>query len=310
MSSKTVIYVYPDLVFAISFIMNLIILWGTNRIARLRAGKLRLVTGAAIGALYSAAAAYPNLAFLYSFGIKMVFGTIMFLTVFFPLTAKDFIFGMLYFFLVSFSIGGIFFGIIFLLNSSGLSAQLFTGLASLIQSKFGISIIFTSIVAGMLIKWGLPFFKKNGLHGVLKVPVKVLFGNRQIEVEALLDTGNQLQDPISLTPVLVVEYAAISEYLPAEMRDYFEAEEPDLAKIAGGITDQFWSARFRVIPFTSLGRSNGMLVGFRPDQIEVRKGEQVYTRKNVIVGIYNKTLSPDGKYKALLHPDILEEISA
>ena len=42
-------------------------------------------------------------------------------------------------------------------------------------------------------------------------------------------------------------------------------------------------SRFRLIPFSSIGKQNGMLIGFKPDEAYI-KFDGVYTKKqNVIV---------------------------
>ena len=67
-----------------------------------------------------------------------------------------------------------------------------------------------------------------------------------------------------------------------------------------------WATRFRLIPFSSIGKSNGILVGFKPDKIIVKTNEEVFEIKESIVGIYNNILSSEGNYSALLNPDILK----
>ncbi|MDK2789208.1 MAG: hypothetical protein PWP07_2453, partial [Epulopiscium sp.] len=62
--------------------------------------------------------------------------------------------------------------------------------------------------------------------------------------------------------------------------------------------------------FSSLGMPNGMLVGFRPDQVEVIEHDNTSTvLKDVVIGIYNQRLSKDNRYQALLHPDIFHNIA-
>ncbi len=310
MPSKNIVYVYPDVVFLISLSMNALILWGTRRLAQLKAGKTRILCGAVFGALYSAAAAYPHLAFIQTFWVKTVFGLMMFLVTFLPVNLKRVVPGMLYFYLVSFSIGGIFFGVIFMLNTPFAAGGVQAGFAEVIRSRFLGGFLITVSASYLLIKVGLPFFKKNRLHGVLRVPLKVMFGDAHFEVEALVDTGNQLQDPFTQLPVVVVEYGVIKGFLPDQVHPYFEDSGADLTRILVELLDDFWVTRFRVIPFSSIGKENGMLLGFRPDQIQVRKGEDVVTKSDVLIGIYNNKLSPEGNYRALLHPEILQEISA
>jgi stage II sporulation protein GA (sporulation sigma-E factor processing peptidase) len=65
-----------------------------------------------------------------------------------------------------------------------------------------------------------------------------------------------------------------------------------------------------VIPFSSLGTPNGMLLGFKPDQVEIlEKDDTIKVLQDVVIGIYNQRLSRDNKYQALLHPDIFHEIA-
>lgn len=68
-----------------------------------------------------------------------------------------------------------------------------------------------------------------------------------------------------------------------------------------------WASRFRIIPFRSLGRDNGMLVGFKPDEIIIFDSERKIQSGNIIVAIYSKNLSGDGEYSALIHPEMLKE---
>ena len=42
-------------------------------------------------------------------------------------------------------------------------------------------------------------------------------------------------------------------------------------------------SRFRLIPFSSLGKQNGMLVGFKPDKVLIKFDENEIEKKNVIV---------------------------
>jgi len=64
-------------------------------------------------------------------------------------------------------------------------------------------------------------------------------------------------------------------------------------------------SRFRLIPFTSLGKENGMLIGFRPDYIEVGENAEKKGITDVIIGIYNRALSKNNNYSALLSPELI-----
>ena len=62
--------------------------------------------------------------------------------------------------------------------------------------------------------------------------------------------------------------------------------------------------KFKMIPFTSLGKQNGMLLGIKADEIEVINNEYIKKEKNAIIGIYNKALTKRGEYNALIGIDL------
>ena len=56
----------------------------------------------------------------------------------------------------------------------------------------------------------------------------------------------------------------------------------------------------------SIGKENGMLTGIRVDKIKVRTEDIEVNRDNVIIGIYDKKLTKDNKYNALIGLNLLE----
>ena len=57
---------------------------------------------------------------------------------------------------------------------------------------------------------------------------------------------------------------------------------------------------FVIIPFRSLGNDHGLLIGFKPDSIELQI-EDSYYKKEAIVGIYPGSLSgKNGEYQAII----------
>ena len=65
-------------------------------------------------------------------------------------------------------------------------------------------------------------------------------------------------------------------------------------------------SKIRLIPFMSLGKENGMLIGIKADGLTVNTQEDVVFIKNIIIGIYDGSLSKTGKYRALIGLELLE----
>jgi len=141
--------------------------------------------------------------------------------------------------------------------------------------------------------------------GLFVVPVDIDFGADRISVQALIDTGNRLRDPTSGNPVIIVEYGAIESLLPCEIRAALAKSDDDFMARACAVAGSSWSSRFRAVPYSSVGREKGMMVGFRPDRVRVADGRRMITTSRAVVCVHASALCPGGNYRALVNPDIL-----
>ena len=58
--------------------------------------------------------------------------------------------------------------------------------------------------------------------------------------------------------------------------------------------------KFRIIPFSSLGNQNGLLLGFKTDKVKVYNDEEIF-EKEAIIGIYEEKLSGySNEYNAII----------
>lgn len=121
-------------------------------------------------------------------------------------------------------------------------------------------------------------------------------------IKAIIDTGNFLKEPITKTPVIVVEKEAlkniIPEYITNNLEEIIKGKDIELYEFA---------SRIRIIPFNSLGKQNGILLGVKGDLLVVNLEEKDVYINNFIIGIYEGKLSKTGKYQALIGLDILEK---
>ena len=65
-------------------------------------------------------------------------------------------------------------------------------------------------------------------------------------------------------------------------------------------------SKLRVIPFTSLGMPNGMLLGIKADNVTIYSEDEKILEENVIIGLYDKKLSKTGKYTSLIGISLIE----
>lgn len=300
-------YVYIDVVFVINLVMDYTILWATAKFGQFPTSTKRLFLGALVGAGYSAVLLFPAFSFLYDLLVRILFSLVIVGVAFSPQGLRRFIQAVIYFYLIAFTMGGAILGGIYFLGRNPLIYGAVNGLLVNL-----VNVEYTWLLAGVaaaaiLAKLGVAFIKKNFLKEYLRVPVTIKLADYRFDVEALLDTGNQLKDPITQVPVLITELRVLSPVMPLDVREVFQhAADSDIHQILGRLKPSVWSSRIRVIPFTSIGKHHGMLLGLRPDEVIVRTNERTVRTKNVVLGIYNKALCPRGSYQALLHPDLIE----
>ena len=126
-----------------------------------------------------------------------------------------------------------------------------------------------------------------------------------INLDAIIDTGNFLKDPITKAPVIVVEKEKLRGSLSEKLLN-------NLSEIISGknIDIEEYIAKIRIIPFSSLGKENGLLLGVKADKVCIDYNEEKMLIKNAIIGIYNGKLSKSNKYSALVGLGLLEEAAA
>lgn len=75
----------------------------------------------------------------------------------------------------------------------------------------------------------------------------------------------------------------------------------------GDVTaDQLENFQIRWIPFTSVGNQNGMLVGVKVEKVELYYQDKREMLDQVIIGVYQGSLSKNQSYHALVGLDFLE----
>lgn len=300
--------VYLDQVFIGNLVMNYAILWASAKLARTPAIKWRIAAGAALGSFYSLALFIPGNNFLLSVWFKSAASVIIAAAAFAPLTPKRFLICLGCFYLTSFALGGFTLGLIFFTHSGRVVS--YNGIGAAAAERF-----WPGIFLGLAALWGAGkgiacLIKKGYLESLYKMNIIIKSGGAEVNVRALLDTGSSLKDPLTRRPVIVVEYAVLKPLLPGEVQLCFEKDgEPDVWGFLGSLSGNRSASRYSAVPFQSLGNVNGLMIGFRPDEVFIERHGCPIRAGKVVIAIYNKKLDPDGGYNALLSTELLAPVS-
>ncbi|WP_243183302.1 sigma-E processing peptidase SpoIIGA [Anaerosolibacter carboniphilus] len=301
------IEVYGEYLFIENLLMNWLILHLTAYFSKTKVPKHKVWVGATLGAIYAFVVFFPSLTFLYSMIMKVVVSMLIIVVTFMPYHFKHFFKLLGIFYLISFMFGGAAFALFYFTVFQGLLSNGVFYIGNVFDTFSPKLLIYAGIIAYILIKYCWDYIQVKISREKIYVPICIEIENQKSQVKALIDTGNSLHDPLSKYPVIIVEYEAIKDLLPLDIQGMFNNSSKDinLDLITGIIQSSQWMNRFRMIPFKSLGKDNGMLIGFKPDCVELQDNNHSKCIKEIIIGIYTRKLSTDGDYHALLHPDLL-----
>ena len=102
----------------------------------------------------------------------------------------------------------------------------------------------------------------------------------------------------------LIEKQKLYNFLPEEILE-------NIDKIIGGDSNKLieenikYMSKFRVIPYNSIGKQNGLMLGFKADEVKIIIDEEERTIKNTIIGIFNQSFNSQ-TYSALISLEIIE----
>ena len=264
---------------------------------------IKLLLGAFIGSIYVVSVFFIHIDLLYTPAFKFFLSLMIIAATFKIDKIKEFLRVLCVFYLVSFTFGGAAFGLFYMQDMRRLGGFIMDGGILLINFPYKILII-SFVVSYILITISVKIFSKRITPEKLFIDLEVFFDSKSISVSALIDTGNSLLDPVSNTPVIIVELSKVKALMPTPLLEIFEnLNKNDFLPIANALLSSKWGNRFLLIPFKSLGKEDGLLVGFKPDEVQILKGENKKEISSSIIGIYDKKLSCDESYAALISPE-------
>ena len=293
--------IYLDVVIVENLIMDAMIIYATAIVLKVKIRHLRIIISSLIGAIYSVLSYISDLEIYNNLFLKIFLSIVMVYIAFSPQNIKTLMKQILIFYLTSFLFGGVAFALIYVIKPQEILMKngLFLGMYPLKTVFLG------AIVATAILITAFKVVKSNITKKDMMCNISIELNNKTVNIKTMIDTGNMLKEPISGLPVIVVENTALYELIPKEILDNLDdILGGDFQKIPDNIKSTY-IAKLKWIPYSSLGKQNGMLVGIKADKAIVEKDDQVIEHDNVIVGIYNKSLTKRGEYRGLIGVELL-----
>ena len=275
--------IYIDILFLVNLAINTGIIMCTGYIMKLPRHPIRVLASAAEGAAYSCLMFVCNLSAVTSMAIRLCFAALMIVTAFGTCSVRALLKRTAVFILLTVAQGIAMLAVLYFTKAGIRLGGVIKNGVFYFNIPAGYMII-CSIGAYILIHIAEKLIKRTFHRSFARIKLKHL--GKTVELKALIDTGNMLRDPLSGKKVLIAEAQKLTPLFEFDLRSISPVEPNGLPR------------GFRLIPFSSIGKENGLLAAFVPDAIEVEDAEQ----KDIIAAVFDGTLSQNGDYDALIGP--------
>lgn len=268
---------------------------------------MRLICGALIGSSIVLFLLTPYFFIMSHPLVKLLYSLVMVFMTFGFKRFRYFIQALLTFYFSTFLLGGGMLGVHYFLSTDLL---IFDGMIATRSTGFGSPISWSFVVIGFPILW---YFSKSRLEDMevkkvqfdQLVDVSITIEDHSISLKGLIDSGNQLSDPITKSPVMIVDAHKVKGFLPEEIIE----KSTGIESFSTNDSSHPWESRLRIIPYRGVGQQNEFLIAIKPDLVRIIKKEEVMYVKKVLIGISHSTLSSDDEFDCIIHPKMLLQSS-
>lgn len=288
---------YVDIIFLENVFMNCIILLATGVILKDRVKIIRNLISSIIGSIYAIIIYVSNIQIYSNVFLKVILSLVIVYIAFKPSNLKSFLKHLIIFYLTSFTFGGVAFALLYFVRPQDILFQ-----DGVLIGTYPIKmILFGGILGFAIITISFKNIKGRLSKKDMYCNVTLQDGDKFLRITAIIDTGNFLRDPITKMPVIVVEKEKLKDIFPEiilnNVENIINGKDVNLGE---------YSSKIRAIPFKSLGKENGLLIGLKMDEIQVEYQDINNKVEDVIIGIYNGNLNRSGRYSGLIGLDIIK----
>ncbi|MCF6093611.1 sigma-E processing peptidase SpoIIGA [Microaerobacter geothermalis] len=285
----------------------------TGHIRHISVKKWRLAIASLIGTAYTFTFFVSSIGWMYHPWMKFLISILLVWSAFGYRSFLNLFKNLSLFYFLTFVIGGGIYGIYFFLQSRN---ELIVGMMTASRSNYGDPVSWAFVLTGIpLMYW----FSKRNLEAVESyktrgqdlVKLDIYLGSPlksgPITCKGLVDTGNQLFEPITRIPIIVVEASQFHSRIPESMVHLSNEEIliHEVDRSLANLSDE-WLTKVRVIPFHGVGKSQmQFLIAFRPERIVIHSQQGIFETERVLVGLQGKKLTKDDSYQAIIHPHLL-----
>lgn len=299
--------VYLDAVWLLNFCFDAMLLLLTGIILKKKIKPWRMIISALIGSSIVILLFTPLAPFANRPESKLILSCAMVVLAFGFHRFRTFFSTLCTFYFVSFAIGGGMLGAYYFFQSN----VIFQDQVILTNSTgFGSPVGWMFVIIGFPIVWYFSRIRFEQLEAKKIfydqiVEVAIIIENQKATLKGLIDSGNQLHDPITNKPVMIVETEKIKDLLPENIFRIISRKNPLDALSQTVETD--WVERLRIIPYRAVGRDHQFLLAIKADQLIIQLKEEKLMVFHPLIGLEPMALSSEGDYQCIIHPKMIQK---
>ncbi|WP_071459366.1 sigma-E processing peptidase SpoIIGA [Bacillus massilinigeriensis] len=296
--------VYLDIIITLNILFDSLLLYMTAILLKQKIQVWRLGLGGMIGALLVLLPFTPLSNLAGQFPVKLGFSVLMVFASFGFKRFSSFFKTLMLFYFSTFMVGGTLTGVHYFIQFD----QDLLVSAALGQTKgFGDPISWIFVMLGFPAAW---HFSRNstGKIEMAKIQFEELVTVRinilgvLLTVKGMVDSGNQVYDPLTRQPVMFLSVKNLMDELPEPVKKL--AEEPDLIMKGGSIPKEI-EGLVKLIPYKVMGHEHQLRMALKPELLEIDKGDRTYIADKALVSFTDQELSPDDQFQCIVHPKML-----
>jgi stage II sporulation protein GA (sporulation sigma-E factor processing peptidase) len=299
------LYIYLDVIWLLNFLFDGLLLLLTAYILKRKISIWRLALGAFIGSLIVILMVSPMSMYATHPIIKLIFSFFIIGSAFGFKRFRYFLQNLLTFYFATFVVGGGMIGVHYFLEYE---VEILDGVLMTNSTGLGNPISWAFVVIGFPVLWyftrkQITDFEMKKIHFDQIVDVVICIDSLNLRLKGLIDSGNQLYDPITKSPVLIIDTTKTADFFPESI-----IQQSKNIELLGSNEDNEahkWESRIRIIPYRGVGQDHQFLLAIKPDKITVlHNGEYISVTKGLIA-LNHTPLSSDGEYECIVHPKML-----
>ncbi len=300
--------IYIDAIWLLNVVFDSLLLVWSALLLREKVNWMRIFGGGLAGSMIIWLYITPYAYLADQIWLKGSFSFVMVLVSFGFRAPGIFLKRLLTLYAVTFMSGGILLGCYYFFNFK--AAGYLNGFVSG-SGSFGDPVSWIFVIIGFPLAWH--FTKKHiqvlelaNWSDKQSVLLRIALNGLTFEAKGLVDTGNQLMDPLTGSPVCIISIHGKEKLLPKEVVAVIEKGVENMSMESKELPDG-WQGKMRIIPCRVVGEDNQLLIGFKPDALYIEVSGEYKEASKCVISFTKQQLSSDGNFDAIIHPKLVPE---